>query len=353
MTTPRPVFTKKLTKTDVGKRGPDGKKSNQSGVGVSKKNISSFPFLDPAILNPEVRLIAVDSNGKQLDLRYIYFNGRLHGENSRNEYRITGLGPYLREHAAHIDDQFTMRLMSDGSYLLNVGSDLRIIEAADSDEDMDETPDDDPFNRVLQSIRQRRGQTKFRKILLRTYEHKCAISGHGPDDVLEAAHIEPHSISGHNSSSNGLLLRADLHTLMDASLIVINPDTLKVMIHVSLLNTPYEQFINTELSSPKTGAAPGKQFLRDRYNNTVKISPMSFLPLQTEEEAETALQAEADARGSWNETPEEDGFWIAPDRSVVEMFYFMGQSGDENDDPIRGARGLPEVSEWKNDEQTS
>ena len=71
------------------------------------------------------------------------------------------------------------------------------------------------------------------------------------------------------------------------------------------------------------------------------------------EEEEAALQAERDARGSWNENPEEDGFWISPDGEEMEIFYNMGQAGDENDDPIRGARGLPEVSEWKNDEQTS
>ena len=84
-----------------------------------------------------------------------------------------------------------------------------------------------------------------------------------------------------------------------------------------------------------------QNFLKNQENFLIK------------EEAEAALQAAADARGSWNENPEEDGFWIAPDRSMMEIFYNMGQSGDANDDPIRGARGLPEVSEWKNDEQTS
>ena len=67
---------------------------------------------------------------------------------------------------------------------------------------------------------------------------------------------------------------------------------------------------------------------------------------------EAALQAERDARGSWNENPEEDGFWISPDGSEMEIFYNMGQAGDENDDPIRGAWGKPEVSEWANDDQT-
>ena len=84
-----------------------------------------------------------------------------------------------------------------------------------------------------------------------------------------------------------------------------------------------------------------QNFLKNQENFLIK------------EEAEAALQAAADARGSWNENPEEDGFCIAPDRSMIEMFYFMGQSGDENDDPIRGARNKSEVSESTNDEQTS
>ena len=33
-------------------------------------------------------------------------------------------------------------------------------------------------------------------------------------------------------------------------------------------------------------------------------------------EEEDRLQREADERGSWNENPEEDGFWVSPDRKA-------------------------------------
>ena len=46
-------------------------------------------------------------------------------------------------------------------------------------------------------------------------------------------------------------------------------------------------------------------------------------------------------------------FGLPPTVRMMEIFYHMGQSGDANDDPIRGARGLPEVSDSENDEQTS
>ena len=42
--------------------------------------------------------------------------------------------------------------------------------------------------------------------------------------------------------------------------------------------------------------------------------------------------------------PEEDGYWISPEGTEMEIFHNMGQMGDENEDPIRGARGKPEVS---------
>jgi len=116
------MFTKNLTKTDVGKRGDDGKKSNQSGVGVSKKNLAAFPHLDPDELNPYVEISAVDDLGEHLELRFIYFNGRLHGVNSRNEYRLTGLGTYFRNNGADIGDVFTMQRMSDRSYHLTLGT---------------------------------------------------------------------------------------------------------------------------------------------------------------------------------------------------------------------------------------
>ena len=67
------------------------------------------------------------------------------------------------------------------------------------------------------------------------------------------------------------------------------------------------------------------------------------------EEAEAALQAERDARGSWNENPEEDGFWISPDGSQMEVFGVdLGRLGPENDYNFGS-----NVAESENDEQTS
>lgn len=80
-----------------------------------------------------------------------------------------------------------------------------------------------------------------------------------------------------------------------------------------------------------------QNFLKNQENFLIK------------EEAEAALQAERDARGSWNENPEEDGFWISPDGSQMEVFGVdLGRLGPENDYNFGS-----NVAESENDEQTS
>jgi hypothetical protein len=67
--------------------------------------------------------------------------------------------------------------------------------------------------RVLREVIQRRGQQKFRKALIAAYSGRCAISGCPVAPLLEAAHITSYLGPDTNSITNGLLLRADLHTL--------------------------------------------------------------------------------------------------------------------------------------------
>lgn len=70
-------------------------------------------------------------------------------------------------------------------------------------------------------IEERRGQSEFRKNLLKAYKYKCAITGCNAEEALEAAHIVPCSKEENYDLENGLLLRADIHTLFDLRLINI------------------------------------------------------------------------------------------------------------------------------------
>ena len=50
------------------------------------------------------------------------------------------------------------------------------------------------------------------------------------------------------------------------------------------------------------------------------------------------LRKAAEERGSWNENPEEDGYWISPDGSIIEIFYNADYDDPVHADWIRHAR---------------
>ena len=62
-------------------------------------------------------------------------------------------------------------------------------------------------------------QDAFRQALLLAYEGRCAITGCDAEPALEAAHVA--DWRSENDAGAGILLRADLHKLFDAGLLVI------------------------------------------------------------------------------------------------------------------------------------
>ncbi|MBB6734051.1 HNH endonuclease [Cohnella zeiphila] len=75
-----------------------------------------------------------------------------------------------------------------------------------------------------QIIHPRIGQGTFKIMVTEAYHRRCAITGEKTLPVLEAAHIKPYSQNGPHMTSNGLLLRKDIHTLFDRGYITINAD---------------------------------------------------------------------------------------------------------------------------------
>jgi hypothetical protein len=131
--------------------------------------------------------------------------------------------------------------------------------------DFGEAPNDDPNELVSFAAKVRKGQPKFRDKLRELYQDRCAISGWGPTEVLEAAHIYAHAESGINHSSNGILVRADLHYLMDAGLLRIHPDTLRVQLDKKLRDTPYWELDGRVLRSRVDGSRPSAEYLKLRF----------------------------------------------------------------------------------------
>lgn len=124
----------------------------------------------------------------------------------------------------------------------------------------------DERERRLREIVERRGQPEFRSNLISAYRGRCAVTGSDAVAALEAAHIVPYCGPQSNHVSNGLLLRADIHTLFDLDLIGIDPQTLKVVLSPALQGTNYRDLQGTRLSQPVEPAArPSIEALAERW----------------------------------------------------------------------------------------
>lgn len=108
----------------------------------------------------------------------------------------------------------------------------------------------DGRQRIIASIVRRRGQPKFRADLLDAYGGRCAISGYDAVEALEASHILPYHGPSTNQLANGLLLRADLHTLFDLGLLAVDSSGMEVLIAPPLRDSRYAELVGAKLHVP-------------------------------------------------------------------------------------------------------
>jgi hypothetical protein len=101
--------------------------------------------------------------------------------------------------------------------------------------------------RVARLIAARRGQADFRRLLLERYSGRCVVTGCYVPAVLEAAHVCPYRHERDNHPANGLLLRADIHTLFDLNQIGIDPESLRVIVRPEARRAGYETLHGTRL----------------------------------------------------------------------------------------------------------
>lgn len=133
-------------------------------------------------------------------------------------------------------------------------------------EDFD--PDDmsDGRNKIMSEVVRRLGQRKFRRKLINAYGGECAVTKCDTIWVLEAAHILPYRGLKTNSVSNGLLLRADIHTLFDIGLISVEPVNLVVRASRMLSGSPYEALDGRPLTLPaKSSLHPNIKAIEYHY----------------------------------------------------------------------------------------
>ncbi len=121
-----------------------------------------------------------------------------------------------------------------------------------------------PRGRVkrIAEITARQGQGPFRERLTIAYQGMCAISGCSTPEALEAAHIEDYDGPATNQPGNGLLLRADLHSLFDGGLLWIDGNY-KARVAAQVTDPGYRQFEGQKIRLPKqVSDRPSKQALK-------------------------------------------------------------------------------------------
>lgn len=124
----------------------------------------------------------------------------------------------------------------------------------------------DGRRRIIAAVIRRLGQQAFRRKLISAYAAQCAVTRCKTLWVLEAAHITPYRGIRTNAVPNGLLLRADVHTLFDLALISIEPSKLVVRVSKLLEGSPYEGFDGRRPTLPtKAALHPSHAALEEHY----------------------------------------------------------------------------------------
>lgn len=167
---------------------------------------------------------------------------------------LTGLLPASNV-GANVEPKLAKLLGLSGETLTSVsGPTSGLLEqetkAAEASGSFSSTDEVDEMQRVLAAIVRRRGQPAFRKALLDAYGGCCAMTGCDAADALEAAHIQPYSGPKSNEVTNGLLLRADVHTLFDLYLLAVDPKSFRVSVSPTLMSSTYRELQDRQLANP-------------------------------------------------------------------------------------------------------
>jgi hypothetical protein len=162
---------------------------------------------------------------------------------------------YVHEYNERTSDCRIVRSIRPTRDIVDKGSDAEATEY--------QGPDD---KRQLKAISVRRGQRDFRDRLLAAWKRRCVVTESRVEGLLEAAHIIPHSEVTDYRTSNGLLLRADIHTLYDIGLLSID-QYMRIHLSPTLTMSEYKIYEGKRIERrPEVGAdAPSQDALKARH----------------------------------------------------------------------------------------
>jgi hypothetical protein len=130
----------------------------------------------------------------------------------------------------------------------------------------------DEREKKVREIVERRGQPDFRSKLIAAYGGRCAVTSCDAVAALEAAHIIPYYGPQSHHVTNGLLLRADLHTLFDLDLLGIDPDTMTVALAPAIKGTVYSEYEGRKLATPSVATdSPNHEALTIRWKQFLGV----------------------------------------------------------------------------------
>jgi putative restriction endonuclease len=118
---------------------------------------------------------------------------------------------------------------------------------------------------VVAAILRRQGQGRFRQELLDAYGRRCCVTGCDVEPALEAAHISPYRGEHTNRVGNGLLLRADIHTLFDLYLLTVLPSG-AVQVHPDLRASVYAEFHGHPIRPPRSARESPEAEVLERHH---------------------------------------------------------------------------------------
>lgn len=109
----------------------------------------------------------------------------------------------------------------------------------------------------------RPGQTKFSELIRRNYGGKCAITGCKTAAALQAAHVKTIDGADSNACGNGILLRSDIHALLDAFQITFKVDGTRLEVSRYLKDKTYNFLDGAKVRKPVLGAPLSPQSIND------------------------------------------------------------------------------------------
>ena len=183
---------------------------------------------------------------------------------TRSDDELADTAYKVKERELDTQQWYVHTLNEDGDALIVRGEKSPNIGSLPLSSVPPESPGEDDKWREAQ-VRVRQGQGDFRTKLLEAYGRRCAITGTHLEPILEAAHIIPHAEGTNYRTSNGLLLRADIHTLYDLHHLSVDE---RGVIHLSraALQTEYRQYHGKSVRLPeKSTLQPSPTSLASRH----------------------------------------------------------------------------------------